>query len=54
VSNVPPPSSGLGSNSNYFMSNNCKNLNGVATIIDVSTNTANDTEPDEGAEDIWT
>ena len=35
--NVPPPSSGLGSNSNYFLNNNCNNLNGVAITIGVST-----------------
>jgi hypothetical protein len=35
--NVPPPSSGLGSNSNYFLTNNGNNLNGVETTIDVST-----------------
>ena len=35
--NVPPPSNGLGSNSNYFLNNNCNNLNGVATTIGVST-----------------
>jgi hypothetical protein len=37
MSNVPPPSSGLGSNSNYFLNNNCNNLDGVATTIDAST-----------------
>jgi hypothetical protein len=35
--NVPPPSCGLGSDSNYFLNNNGNNLNGVATTIDVST-----------------
>jgi len=37
MSNVPPPSSGLGSNSNYFLNDSCNNLEGVATTIDVST-----------------
>ncbi|HXW70369.1 MAG TPA: hypothetical protein VEK34_02835, partial [Methylocella sp.] len=37
MSNVPPPSSGLGSNSNYFLTNSGTDLNGVATTIAVST-----------------
>src|SRR5271163_1163862 len=32
--NVAPPSSGLGSNSNNFLNNNCNNLNRVATTVD--------------------
>ena len=35
--NVPPPSSGLGSNSNYFLTNNGQNISGVGATIDVST-----------------
>jgi hypothetical protein len=35
--NVTPPSSGLGSNSNYFLNNSCNNLKGVSTTIAVST-----------------
>jgi hypothetical protein len=37
MANVPPPSSGLGSNSNYFLDNNGNNLNGAATTIGLST-----------------
>jgi hypothetical protein len=33
----PHPSNGLGSNSNYLLNNNCKNLNNVAITLDVST-----------------
>ena len=35
--NLPPPSSGLGSNSNYFLNNSGASLNGVATTIGLST-----------------
>jgi hypothetical protein len=35
--NVPPPASGLGSNSNYFLNNSGKSLNGVSTTIDIAT-----------------
>ncbi len=34
---VPPPSTGLGSNSNYFLNNNGTNLNNIATTISIST-----------------
>ena len=35
--NVPPPASGLGSNSNYFLNNNGKSINDVSTTIALST-----------------
>ncbi|HLI85058.1 MAG TPA: hypothetical protein VKV17_14140 [Bryobacteraceae bacterium] len=37
MSNVPPPAGGLGSNSNYFLNNSGKNLNSVATTMDIAT-----------------
>ena len=37
MANVPPPASGLGSNSNYFLNNNGENLSGVATTMGLST-----------------
>jgi hypothetical protein len=33
---VPPPSSGLGSNSNYFLNDNGNNLSGVSTTVGLS------------------
>ena len=37
MSNVSPPSSGLGSNFNYFLNDDCTNLDGVVVRIAVST-----------------
>jgi len=36
VSKVPAPSSGLGSNSNYLLDNNCKSLTGLSVTINVT------------------
>jgi hypothetical protein len=33
---IAPPSSGLGSDANYFLSNNCTNLTGLTVTIDVT------------------